>query len=100
MSQEGSEKDSSAVIKALLSYKEALTKDGNANAAEIEAFLPCLDVEDEENSLVRKIIALDELLVTVRDRLLRRADADFEFYQQESWWQMCKRKFGKACFSS
>ena len=66
---ESTENDSSVLLKALRSYKEALIKDGDANVAEIEAFSLCIDAEDEKNSLVRKIIGLDELLITVRDRL-------------------------------
>ncbi|VAH36907.1 unnamed protein product [Triticum turgidum subsp. durum] len=88
--EDGSEitgKDSSVLIKALRSYKEALIKDGDANVAEIEAFSLCIDIEDEKNSLVRKIMALDELLRTVRDLVLRAgADpelADCEFYRQK-----------------
>uniref|UniRef100_R7WF83 F-box protein AT5G49610-like beta-propeller domain-containing protein n=1 Tax=Aegilops tauschii TaxID=37682 RepID=R7WF83_AEGTA len=101
---ESTEKDSSILIKALRSYKEGLIKDGDANVAEIEAFSLCIDVEDEKNSLVRKIVALDELLLTVRDRVLRAAAdsefADSEFCRQkiktESWWQMCKVKLWRA----
>lgn len=110
---ESTEKDSSFLIKTLRSFKEALIKDDDANVAEIEAFLLCIDVKDE-NSLVRKIIALDELLITVRDRVLRagadsefyrlRAGSDSEFYRQktetESWWQMCKGKLWRAFFAS
>ncbi|KAF7018573.1 hypothetical protein CFC21_031851 [Triticum aestivum] len=105
---ESTEKDSSVLIKALRSYKEALIKDGDANVAEIEAFSLCLDAEDEKNSLVRKIIALDELLITVRDRVLRAgADSEFadcQFYRQkiktESWWQVCKAKLWRAFCAS
>ncbi|KAF7003843.1 hypothetical protein CFC21_019124 [Triticum aestivum] len=111
---ESTEKDSSFLIKTLRSFKEALIKDDDANVAEIEAFLLCIDVDDEKNSLVRKIIALDELLITVRDRILRagadsefyrlRAGADSEFCRQktetESWWQMCKGKLWRAFFAS
>ena len=79
---ESTEKGSSFLIKTLRSFKEALIKDGDANVAEIEAFSLCIDIEDENNSLVRKIIALDELLITVRDRALR-AGADSEFYRQK-----------------
>ncbi|VAH36909.1 uncharacterized protein LOC119356568 [Triticum dicoccoides] len=100
---EGTGKDSSILIKALQSYKEALIKDGDTNVAEIEAFSLCIDIEDENNSLVRKIIALDELLITVRDRALR-AGADSEFYRQkiktENWWKMCKRKLWRAFCTS
>ncbi|KAF7011251.1 hypothetical protein CFC21_025580 [Triticum aestivum] len=109
--EDGSEitgKDSSVLIKALRSYKEALIKDGDANVAEIEAFSLCIDIEDEKNSLVRKIMALDELLRTVRDRVLRAgADpelADWEFYRQkiktESWWKMCKGKLWRGFCAS
>ena len=105
---ESTEKDSSVLIKSLRSYKQALIKDGEANVAEIEAFSICIDVEDEKNSLVRKIMALDELLRTVRDRVLRvRADSEFadcEFYRQkmetESWWQVCKGKLWRAFCAS
>ncbi|XP_020180652.1 uncharacterized protein [Aegilops tauschii subsp. strangulata] len=107
---ESTEKDSSVLIKALRSYKEALIKDGDANVAEIEAFSLCIDAEDEKNSLVRKIIGLDELLITVRDRVLRAsADSEFadcQFYRQkieiktESWWQMCKGKLWRAFCAS
>uniref|UniRef100_M8BM00 F-box protein AT5G49610-like beta-propeller domain-containing protein n=1 Tax=Aegilops tauschii TaxID=37682 RepID=M8BM00_AEGTA len=96
---ESTEKASSALITALRSFKEALIKDGEVNVAEIEAFLLCIDVDDE-NSLVRRITALDELLTTVRDRVLRVADLDNEFYKQktESWWQMCKAKLWRTFF--
>uniref|UniRef100_A0A453D159 F-box domain-containing protein n=1 Tax=Aegilops tauschii subsp. strangulata TaxID=200361 RepID=A0A453D159_AEGTS len=111
---ESTENGSSFLIKTLRSFKEALIKDDDANVAEIEAFLLCIDVKDEKNSLVRKLIALDELLITVRDRVLRagadsefyrlRAGADSEFYRQktetESWWQMCKGKLWRAFFAS
>ena len=111
---ESTEKGSSFLIKTLRSFKEALIKDDDANVAEIEAFLLCIDVDDEKNSLARKIIALDEILITVRDRVLRagadsefyrlRAGADSEFYRQktetESWWQMCKGKLWRAFFGS
>ena len=100
---ESTEKDSSFLIKTLRSFKEALIKDDDANVAEIEAFLLCIDVKDEKNSLVRKIIALDELLITVRDHVLG-AGADSEFYRQktktESWWQMCKGKLWRAFCAS
>lgn len=80
-----------------------MIKDGDTNVAEIEAFSLCIDIEDENNSLVRKIIALDELLITVRDRALR-AGADSEFYRQkiktENWWKMCKRKLWRAFCTS
>ena len=56
---ESTEKASSALITALRSFKEALIKDDDANVAEIEAFLLCIDVDDEKNSLMRKIIALN-----------------------------------------
>ncbi|KAM3370428.1 hypothetical protein ACQJBY_018012 [Aegilops geniculata] len=98
---EGTEKASSVLITALRSFKEALIKDGEANVAEIDAFLLCVDAEDEKNSLVRKITALDELLITVRDRVLM-VGADSEFYGQktetESWWEVCKGKFRRAFF--
>ncbi|XBI58876.1 hypothetical protein VPH35_040039 [Triticum aestivum] len=96
---ESTEKASSAPITALRSFKEALIKDGEVNVAEIEAFLLCIDVDDE-NSLVRRITALDELLTTVRDRVLRVADLENEFYEQktESWWQMCKGKLWRTFF--
>ncbi|KAM3370420.1 hypothetical protein ACQJBY_018003 [Aegilops geniculata] len=107
---ESTEKDSSVLVKALRSYKEALIKDGDANVAEIEAFSLCIDAEDEKNSLVRKINGLDELLITVRDRVLRAsADSEFadcQFYRQkikiktESWWQMCKGKLWRAFCAS
>ena len=87
-----------------------MIKDGDTNVAEIEAFSLCIDTEDEKNSLVRKIIALDELLITVRDRVLRAgADSEFadcQFYRQkieiktESWWQMCKGKLWRAFCAS
>ncbi|XP_044970661.1 uncharacterized protein LOC123430894 [Hordeum vulgare subsp. vulgare] len=101
---ESTEKDSSVLIKALRSYKEALVKDGDTNVAETEAFSLCIDVEDGNNSLMRKIIALDELLITVRNRVLMAgADSEFGhpvFYRQkiktESWWQMCKGKLWRA----
>lgn len=100
---EGTETASSVLITALRSFKEALIKDGEANVAEIDAFLLCVDAEDEKNSLVRKITALDELLITVRDRVLR-VGADSEFYGQktgtESWWEMCKGKLRRAFFAS
>ncbi|XBI01845.1 hypothetical protein VPH35_130524 [Triticum aestivum] len=111
---ESTEKDSSFLIKTLRSFKEALIKDDDTNVAEIEAFLLCIDVDDEKNSLMRKIIALDELLITVRDCVLRagaesvfyrlRAGADSEFCTQktetESWWQMCKGKLWRSFFAS
>ncbi|XP_044318549.1 uncharacterized protein [Triticum aestivum] len=111
---ESTEKGSSFLIKTLRSFNEALIKDDDANVAEIEAFLLCIDVKDEKNSLVRKLIALDELLITVRDPVFRagadsefyrlRAGADSEFYRQktetESWWQMCKGKLWRAFFAS
>ncbi|KAF7095737.1 hypothetical protein CFC21_097845 [Triticum aestivum] len=56
---ESTEKDSSFLIKTLQSFKEALIKEDHTNVAEIEAFLLCIDVDDEKNSLMRKIIALN-----------------------------------------
>uniref|UniRef100_A0A8R7V7E7 Uncharacterized protein n=1 Tax=Triticum urartu TaxID=4572 RepID=A0A8R7V7E7_TRIUA len=56
---ESTEKDSSFLIKTLQSFKEALIKEDDTNVAEIEAFLLCIDVDDEKNSLMRKIIALN-----------------------------------------
>ncbi|KAF7008383.1 hypothetical protein CFC21_023146 [Triticum aestivum] len=56
---ESTEKDSSFLIKTLRSFKEALIKEDDTNVAEIEAFLLCIDVDDEKNSLMRKIIALN-----------------------------------------
>ena len=85
-----------------------MIKDGDANVAEIEAFSLCIDIEDEKNSLVRKIMALDKLLRTVRDRVLRAgADPELahcEFYRQEmkteSWWKMCKGKLWRGFCAS
>ena len=98
---EGTEKASSVLVTALRSFRETLVKDGEANVAEIDAFLLSVDAEDEKNSLVSKITALDELLITVRDRVLR-VGADSEFYGQktetESWWEMCKGKLRRAFF--
>uniref|UniRef100_A0ACD5TK35 Uncharacterized protein n=1 Tax=Avena sativa TaxID=4498 RepID=A0ACD5TK35_AVESA len=96
----GTGEASSILTRALQSLKETLIKDGESRVAEIDAFLPCIDAVDEENSLVRKITTLDAVLTAVRDRVLRiSADPAISGRtERESWFEMCKGKLWRAFF--
>ncbi|WVZ74649.1 hypothetical protein U9M48_022809 [Paspalum notatum var. saurae] len=71
----------SIIATALESYKEALINDDKIKAAEIETFL--LSIEDEKNSLVNKVTALDAELASQRERILR-ISADFDNFRKRT----------------
>jgi hypothetical protein len=99
----GTKEATSILTCALQSFREALINDGEPKVAGIEAFLHCIDAQDEENSLVRKMTTLDAVLIALRDRILSTiADPDIsrKWTERESWIQMCKRKLWRAFFAS
>ncbi|XP_072973917.1 uncharacterized protein [Typha angustifolia] len=75
------EKVTSALMMLLQSYKEALVNNDEARVADIEAFL--LSMEDEKNSLEKKISTLTEELTIERDRVLR-ISADFDNFRKRT----------------
>jgi hypothetical protein len=91
----GTEEVSPVLLAALHSFKETLIDDDKVNFMEMDAFL----LDDENNSLVKRITTLESGLATARDSVLRLGgDSDNrKEMERRSWWQTWTASLGRAC---
>jgi len=83
------------LLTALRSFKETLIDDDKVNFMEMDAFL----LDDEMNSLVKRITTLESGLAAARDSILR-IGGDYDNrkeMERRSWWQMWTAGLGRAC---